>query len=325
MNKRKFGWTGLDISALGLGTWAMGSKDDWQFGWQPQDEKESAATIRHAAESGVNWIDTSPIFGFGRSEEVIGKAVRELKEKPFIATKCGLVWTQGKKIFGRLIKSSIIEELETSLRRLQTDTIDLYQIHWPNPDPDIEEAWSAIAQSVKEGKVRYAGVANFNVEQMKRLMPIHPIASLQVNYNMIYSGLQKDVLEFCASNNIALLAYNPLQKGLLSGNITKEWVLRLPKISPRLRDPEFSEPDFSANMGLVAGLDEIARRLGRTVSQISISWVLGQPGISSVIVGARSPSQIDNMLLPDDWRLSEEDTKGIDALLAERAASLNIG
>jgi len=319
MIKRKLGGTGFEMSPIGLGSWALGGGGGWQFGWGPQEEKESILTIRHAVDLGVNWIDTAPVFGFGRSEEIIGRAIKDLKEKPLIATKCGLIWTQNRSLtFGRLTKKSIIEEIEASLRRLQVDTIDLYQIHWPNPDPDIEEAWATIAQKIKEGKIRYAGVSNFKIEQMKRIMPIHPIASLQVNYSMIYRGIEKDIFEFCTSNNIGLLISNPLQKGLLTGKITKEWVQGLPEISPRLRDPEFKEPDLSINMKLVAGLDEIACREKKTVSQISTAWILKHPEITSVIVGVRSPSQIDEIFLPGDWQLSQDSIEAIENLLAER-------
>ncbi|MBT4482595.1 MAG: aldo/keto reductase [Candidatus Latescibacteria bacterium] len=321
MKTRKLGWTDLELSTVGLGTWAIGG-GGWQFSWGYQDDKESIAAILHAVEKGVNWIDTAAVYGLGHSEEVVGKALKELPGRPIIATKGCRVWDREGNITGSLKKGSIKKEIEASLKRLDTDVIDLYQIHWPVPEDDIEEGWSAVADAVKEGKIRYAGVSNFNVGHIERIKNIHPVASLQPPYSMIKSDVEMELLGYCVANNIGVVVYSPMQKGLLTGKFTKERAETLSEEDHRSMDPQFHEPELSINMKLVEGLREIAERNGKTAAQLAIAWVLRRHEVTSAIVGTRKPSQIEETVMAGDWMLSEEDVKEIEFLLARRMEEL---
>lgn len=320
MHTRRLGPTDLHLSSIGLGTWALGGV--WQYGWGPQDEQESVAAIRRALELGVNWIDTASAYGLGRSEEVVGRTIQGLVEKPIIATKCGRVWNETGKIFGNLKRESIRAEAESSLTRLKIDTIDLYQIHWPDPDEDIEEAWEAMAELVKEGKARYLGVSNFSVEQLNRIQPIHPVASVQPPYSMLARGVEADLLAYCAANNIGVIPYSPMQKGLLTGKITRERVRNLHESDHRRRDSNFREPRLSANLELVDALRVVAERRGKTLAQLAIAWVLRRPEVTAAIVGARRASQIEETVGVGEWVLSQEDTGFIEALLDDHQRTL---
>lgn len=320
MQTRKLGWTDLHFTTIGLGAWAMGG-NGWKFGWGPQDDADSVATIRRAAELGVNWVDTAAIYGLGHSEEVVGQAIKGMRQRPLIATKCSRRWDESGTPYGNLKPDSLRAECEASLRRLGVERIDLYQIHWPNPDPDIEEAWGALASLVKEGKLRYIGVCNYNVAQLKRIQPIHPVASLQPPYSMLVRGVEDELLQFCAANHIGVVAYSPMQKGLLTGKVTREWVQGLPQDDHRARDPMFHEPQLSANLTLVDGLRPIAEKNGKTVAQLAIAWVLRRPEVTAAIVGARRPAQIEETVAAGDWSLSPEDVKAIEDLLAERVTN----
>ena len=324
MQTRKLGWTDLNLSTVGLGTWAIGGAG-WKFSWGPQDDRESISTIRRALEKGINWIDTAPVYGLGHSEEVVGKAIKESRDRPIIATKCSRLWDKDGNPYGCLKKESIRSEVERSLRRLKIEVIDLYQIHWPDPDEDIEEAWSAIKDLVTEGKVRYAGVSNFSVEQLKRIQPIHPVASLQPPYSMLERGIEEELLHYCSANNIGVIVYSPMQKGLLTGKFTRERVENLPQDDHRHEDPRFQEPELSANLKLVEGLRSIAEKSGRTVAQLAIAWVLQHPEVTAAIVGARHPSQIEETIAAGELMLSKEDIAAIDTLLNKRRKQLNLG
>ena len=313
MKTRKLGSSDLHLTTIGLGTWAIGGP--WQYGWGPQDDQESILTIRRALELGINWIDTAPAYGLGHSEEVVSQAIQGLAEKPIIATKCGRAWRENGRLYGNLKRDGIRAETEASLRRLKLDTIDLYQIHWPEPDEDLEEGWAAIADLVKEGKLRYAGVCNFSVEQLKRIQPIHPVASSQPPYSMLARGVEAEHLAYCAANNIGVIAYSPMQKGLLTGKVTREWVQNLEETDHRRRDPNFQEPRLSANLETVDGLRTIAEKRGKTVAQLAIAWVLRRPEVTAAIVGARRPYQIEETALAAEWALSPEDIADIEALL----------
>jgi len=323
VQRRKLGWTELNLSTIGLGTWAMGG-GGWKFSWGPQDDRESISTIQRALELGINWIDTAAVYGLGHCEEVVGKAIRGLRNKPTIATKCERVWDKEGNIFGRLKKESIRAEVEASLRRLKIEVIDLYQIHWPEPDEDIEEAWGAIANLIKEGKIRYAGVSNFNIEQLKRIQPIHPVASLQSPFSMLERLIEEKFLEYCSANNTGVIVYSPMQKGLLTGKFNRERVQNLPEDDHRRRDPRFQEPELSANLKLVEELRSIAENSGRTVAQLAITWVLWRPEVTAAIVGARRPSQIEETVVAGEWVLSEEHIAAIEALLDKRQKALNL-
>jgi len=322
MQTRKLGYTDLHLTKVGLGTWAIGG-GGWAYGWGPQDDAESMAAIRRALDLGINWIDTAAVYGLGHSEEIIGRALAGRRDEVIIATKCGLVWDEGSTTpYGRLKAESVRREAEASLRRLEVEVIDLYQIHWPDPDADIEEAWGVIADLIREGKVRYGGVSNFSVEQLKRVQAIHPVASLQPPYSMLRRGIEEDLLPYCAANDIGVIAYSPMQAGLLTGKFTKERVANLPDDDWRKRNSRFQEPDLSANLAFVEKLRPITERNGRTLAQLAIAWVLRRPEVTAAIVGARRPSHIEETAPAGDWVLSAEDIAEIDALLAERERAL---
>jgi aryl-alcohol dehydrogenase-like predicted oxidoreductase len=318
MQTRKLGFTDLHISSIGLGTWAIGGP--WQYGWGPQDDQVSAATIRRALELGINWLDTAPAYGLGHSEEVIGATLQGLAEKPIIATKCGRVWDEGGRLTGNLKRESIRAQVEASLRRLGVEVIDLYQIHWPDPDRDLEEGWGAIADLVREGKLRYAGTCNFSIEQLKRIQPIHPVASSQPPYSMLARGVEAEHLAYCAAHDIGVIPYSPMQKGLLTGKVTHEWVADLEESDHRRRDPNFREPRLSANLELVDGLRAIAEKREITVAQLAIAWVLRRPEVTAAIVGARRPTQIEETVPAGEWDIPQEDLAAIEALLEKRGA-----
>lgn len=322
MQTRQLGTTDLHLTTIGLGTWAIGG-GDWAYGWGPQDDADSIAAIQRALDLGINWIDTAAAYGLGHAEEIVGRAIKGRRDKIIIATKCGLVWDEGStNVYGRLKAASVRKEAEASLRRLKVEVIDLYQIHWPNPKNDIEEAWGVIADLVKEGKVRYGGVSNFNVAQIKRVQAIHPVASLQPPYSMIERGVEKELLPYCAQHNIGVIGYSPLQTGILTDRFTRERVSQLAENDWRKTDKHFLEPELSANLNLVEGLRRIAQRHGRTIAQLAIAWVLRRPEVTAAIVGARRPAQIEETAAAADWRLSQEDIAGIEKLLVEWKRSL---
>ncbi len=317
MKKRQLGWTELNFTTIGLGTWAIGGSG-WQFSWGAQDDEESIKTIHRALDDGINWIDTAPAYGLGHSETVVGKALKGMSKKPFVATKCARVWDENKNLSYNLKREGIRREVEASLRRLQTDVIDLYQIHWNKPDEDIEEGWSTVAELIKEGKVRYGGVSNFTLGQLKRIIPIHPLASLQPPYSMLVREIENELLPFCAANKIGVICYSPMVKGLLTGKFSRERILKLDPEDHRARDPQFQEPEISINLKLVEGLESIAAQHGRTVAQLAIAWVLRRQEVTAAIVGGRHPEQVDEIALAEDWHLSEKDIDAVEELLAER-------
>ncbi len=321
MRTRKLGWTDLELSVIGLGTWAIGG-GGWKFGWGPQDDEASVRTIWKALDAGINWIDTAAVYGLGHSEEVVGKAIKDLSQKPIIATKCGLTWNEKDEIINCLKKESVKKEAENSLRRLQVEVIDLYQIHWPIPDEQIEEGWEAISELIEEGKVRYGGVSNFSVSQMQRVQKIHPIASLQPPYSMFRREIEKEILPFCASNNVGVIVYSPMQKGLLTGKVNPEWVSKLPPDDHRRNDPMFQEPQLTVNMECVEKLKRIAEKHSKSLSHLAIAWVLRREEVTAAIVGARSPEQIAETALAGDWELDEATISEIETILAEREKGL---
>jgi aryl-alcohol dehydrogenase-like predicted oxidoreductase len=320
MQTRKLGNTELELTTVGLGTWAMGGP--WQFGWGPQDDDEAIAAILKALDMGINWIDTAPAYGLGHSEELIGQALGRSGAKPLIATKCGILWNERKEKVTCLKKRSIRKECHDSLRRLGIDVIDLYQMHWPEPDEDVEGAWEEMVRLKEQGKVRYLGVSNFAVEHLDRIRRIHEPVSLQPPYSMLHREAEDELLGYCAANNIGVVAYSPMQRGLLTGKFSPERLAGLAPDDHRRRNPDFQEPQFSATMELVEELKVIAGWNGRTCAQLAISWVLRRSEITAAIVGARRPAQIEETAPAGDWNLSEEDIKEIDILLAERQAKI---
>lgn len=315
MRTRTLGHTDLQFSAIGFGAWAIGG-GDWKFGWGPQDDNDSIAAIHRAVDLGVNWIDTAAVYGFGHSEEVVGRALKGLSQRPFIATKCGRVKGPDGAPMAHLKRASVLAELDASLKRLGVDVIDLYQIHWPQPEEDIEEGWGAIADAVKAGKVRYAGVCNFNVAQLQRIMPIHPVASVQPPYNLLNRDIECDLLPFCAAHNIGVVVYSPMVKGLLSGKWTRERTEALPANDHRRNDLRFIEPQLSANLAIVDRLRPIAQQHGCTVGQLAIAWVLRRPEVTSAIVGARNAAQVNETAQASDLVLSAEHLAEIERILA---------
>ncbi len=316
MRTRKLGYTDLELTTVGLGTWAMGGP--WLYGWGPQDDDEAIGAVLTALEKGINWIDTAPIYGLGHSEELVGKALKQTKQKPLIATKCGLLWSEQNHRIPCLEAESIRKECHTSLKKLGVDVIDLYQMHWPQPDEDIEKGWEEMAKLAEEGKVRYIGVSNYNVEQIQRIQKIAPVASLQPPYSMLHREVEDELLSYCAENNIGVVAYSPMQRGLLTGKFNQERLDALALDDHRRNNPDFQEPQFTATLQFVDELRPIAERNGRTLAQLAISWVLRRPEVTSAIVGARRPEQITETYVASDWDLSREDIDEIEQLLVKR-------
>jgi aryl-alcohol dehydrogenase-like predicted oxidoreductase len=319
MENRTLGTSELKITPVGLGTWAIGGGDN-PHGWGPQDDGDSIRTIHRALDLGINWIETAAGYGHGHSEEVVGMAIASRRDEVMLATKCGLLWKEdGSDIYVHLKADSIKREAEASLKRLNTDVIDLYQIHWPGDGSDIEEGWSAIAELVSEGKIRYGGVSNFSVEQMQRIQTIMTITSLQPPYSMLERGAERKLLPFCAEQNIGVIVYSPMQAGLLAGKFTKERVQSFPDDDWRRNSTHFQEPALSANLELVDGLKEIAGEAGKTVAQLAVAWTLRRPAVTGAIVGARQPAQIEETVQAAERRLSDDEIDEIERLLAAKA------
>ena len=297
METRKLGDSDLRITRVGLGAWAIGGS--WRWGWGAQDDGDSIAAIRKAVDLGVNWIDTAAVYGLGHSEEVVGRAVREMGEpsKPYIFTKCGLCWdddgNDAREAFGRLKAGSVRREAENSLRRLGVEAIDLYQIHWPNPNADIEEAWTEMAKLKAEGKVRWIGVSNHSVKQMERLARIAPVTSLQPPYSFINRAVEADILPYCAKNGIGTIVYSPMGSGILTGKMTPERIASLPDDDWRKRDYNYTEPQLSRNLRVVEAMRAVAVRRGVPTAQVAIAWTLRNEAVTAAIVGMRKPEQAE--------------------------------
>ena len=304
MEVRQLGQTDLFITPLGFGSWAVGG-GGYQFGWGSQNDSDSIAAIHRTLYLGMNWIDTAAVYGLGHSEQIVGRAVKGLAKRPYIFTKCSMVWDSQGNISHSLKRDSLRHEVENSLRRLQIDTIDLYQIHWPIPDEDIEEGWSTLADLKREGKVRHIGVSNFNVEQMRRAMAIAPIDSLQPPYSLIHRQVEEEILPFCESNRIGVIAYSPMMSGLLSGTMTRERIANFPDDDWRKHDPDFQEPRLSPNLQLAELLKEIGRRHGISAGEIAIAWTLRLPAVTGAIVGGRHPDQVDGIVGAAGFRLND--------------------
>jgi aryl-alcohol dehydrogenase-like predicted oxidoreductase len=316
MKPRQLGNTDMQITPIGFGTWAIGG-GGYQFGWGPQDDEQSIAAIHRALDLGVNWIDTAAVYGLGHAEEIVGRVLKNRVERPYIFTKCSRVWDDNGEIRGNLKAESIRRECEASLRRLQRDVIDLYQVHWPNPEQDIEEGWEAMARLQQEGKVRYIGVSNFNVSQMQRIMKIAPISSLQPPYSLIHREVEQEILPFCQEHHIGVIVYSPMMSGLLTGTMTPDRIKKLPEDDWRKRDPEFQEPRLSRNLAMVEKLGEIAYMHGRTTGEVAIAWTLAHPAVTAAIVGARHPDQVDGIIGAAEFRLTDLELREIERFLAE--------
>jgi len=311
MQTRQLGKTDLFITPLGFGSWAVGG-GGWQFGWGSQDDRESIAAIDRALDRGINWIDTAAVYGLGHSEQIVARAVKGRADRPYIFTKCSMVWNHDGNITHSLKRYSIRREVEDSLRRLQAEVIDLYQIHWPNPEDDIEEGWSTLSDLKREGKVRYIGVSNFNVAQLRRAMAIDHVDTLQPPYSLIHPEVEDEILPFCQENGIGVIVYSPMMSGLLSGKMTRERISKLPYDDWRKGNPEFQEPRLYRNLWLAELLKNVGRHHGLSAGEIAIAWTLRLAAVTGAIVGGRNPDQVDGILGAANFRLSEDEIDGID-------------
>jgi aryl-alcohol dehydrogenase-like predicted oxidoreductase len=322
MQTRQLGNSDLKITPVGYGAWAIGGSG-WQFSWGAQNDDDSMAAVHRALELDVNWIDTAAVYGLGHSEEVVGRALKTWSgAQPYVFTKCGLRWNASGQIEKVLRRDSIRKEAEESLRRLNVDIIDLYQIHWP-PDPDsaeLEESWSTLAELKREGKVRWIGVSNFSVKQIRRTKAIAPVTSVQPPYSLINRAAEEDLLPYCVREGIGVIVYSPMASGLLTGAMTRERAAKLSKDDWRSTDPEFQEPRLSQNLMLVEKLREIGNRHGRSPGEVAIAWTLRNPAVTGAIVGARGARQANGVMRAGELRLSDKEINEIEDTAAEVAA-----
>ena len=314
MQTKQLGHSDMHITPIGIGAWAMGG-GGWAFGWGPQDDDESVAAIHAALDAGINWIDTAAVYGLGHSEEVVARALKGRSNKPFVFTKCERVWNERREIGKSLKADSIRREVEASLRRLQLDVIDLYQIHWPEPEEDIEEGWTAMAQLQREGKVRWIGVSNFNVDHLRRAQAIAPITSLQPPYSMLAREIEEAVLPYTHANGIGVIVYSPMKSGLLSGAMTRARIAAMPDDDFRRRTAPFQEPRLTRNLELAELLRAIGQRHGRTPGEVAIAWTLRHPAVTAAIVGMRSAKQVEGVIGAAEFRLSPEEVQEIEGFL----------
>lgn len=313
---KKLGNSDLEITSIGIGAWAMGG-GGWQFSWGEQDDSDSIAAIRAGLEAGLNWIDTAAVYGLGHSEEVVAKALEGISPKPYIFTKCERRWDENGKIFGSLKADSVRKECEDSLRRLRVERIDLYQIHWPEPDQDLEEGWMQMARLKQEGKVRWIGVSNFSVGHMKRAMKIAPITSLQPPYSLLVRKAEPEILPFAREQGIGVIVYSPMRAGLLAGKMTKERASNLAPDDWRRRDKDFQEPQLTRNLELVELLRNIGERHGRTPGEVAIAWTLTNPAVTGAIVGLRRADQVEGVKGALTFRLTANEVSELEGFLRE--------
>jgi len=322
MKTRKLGNSDLHITPVGYGAWAIGGAG-WQFAWGSQDDSDSIAAIHRALELGVNWIDTAAVYGLGHSEEVVARALKSWPgPRPYVFTKCGLRWDADGNVRKVLNADSIRREVEDSLRRLSVEVIDLYQIHWP-PDPDsaeLEEGWSTLASLQRQGKVRWIGVSNFAVQQLRRAQDVASVTSLQPRYSLVHREVEDQVLPYCNRENIGVIVYSPMASGLLTGAMTRERAAKLSKDDWRKTHPDFTEPNLSRNLALVEHLHQIARRHNRSAGEVAIAWTLHNAAVTGAIVGARNAQQAEGVMRAGELRLTDEDVSAIETFAGETAA-----
>jgi aryl-alcohol dehydrogenase-like predicted oxidoreductase len=302
----QFGSTDLEITRVGFGAWAIGG-GEWEFGWGPQDDGESIAAIHRALELGVNWIDTAAGYGFGRSEEVVGRALEGVEQRPYVFTKCSLLEGPGRKVVHNLKRDSVRHEAEASLERLRVDAIDLYQIHWPNPEADIEEGFAAMQELKDEGLVRHIGVSNFSVEQIRRIQSIAPVETLQPQYSLVVRDAEPEILPFAQREGIGVIVYSPMSSGLLAGRMTRERIQGLPDDDWRKGDARFQEPQLTDHLATADRVSSVAERLGVAPGAVAVAWTLRNPAVDAAIVGLRRPDQVDELLAAATFDLSDED------------------
>jgi aryl-alcohol dehydrogenase-like predicted oxidoreductase len=310
LETRQLGTTGLEITSVGFGAWAIGG-GDWEYGWGPQEDDDSVAAIHRALELGVNWIDTAAAYGFGRSEEVVGRALAGLEQRPFVFTKSSLLEGPGRTVLHNLKRDSILREAEASLERLGIDAIDLYQIHWPVPDEDIEEGWAAMAEVKERGLARHIGVSNFSVEQLQRIQQIAPVETLQPQYSLVERDVEEDVLPFAEREDIGVIVYSPMGSGLLTGRMTRERIDALPDDDWRKHDPRFQEPQLARHLALVERLETVAGRHDTSPGAVAVAWTLRNAAVDGAIVGFRRPDQVDPILAAASLELTDADVAEI--------------
>ena len=314
---KTLGNSDMELTAIGLGAWAIGG-GEYAFGWGSQEDKESIAAIQKAIDMGVNWIDTAAIYGLGHSEEVVGEALRQMDgEIPYVFTKCSMRWNERREIYRSLTAEGVRWECEQSLRRLGVETIDLYQIHWPQPEEEIEEGWGALQDLIQEGKVRYAGVSNFSVAQMERIQKIAPITSLQPPFSLINQKVAAEILPFCERNNIGVINYSPMQSGLLTGKMTAERVAAMPDDDWRKNNANFKSPKLETHLALAKLLAEIGARHQVEPGVVAVAWTLANPAVTAAIVGARSPEQVVGTADALTFRLTADEVGEIDAFVKQ--------
>jgi aryl-alcohol dehydrogenase-like predicted oxidoreductase len=306
----QLGDTGLEITRVGFGAWAIGG-GGWEFGWGPQEDEESVAAIHRALDLGINWVDTAAAYGFGRSERVVGRALEGLAERPQVFTKASLLDDGTGHVRHSLKRDSILREAEASLRRLGVDVIDLYQIHWPDPEQDIEEGWSALAELKEQGLVRHIGVSNFDVGQLRRIQSIAPVETLQPPYSLVDRAAEDEILPFAEREGIGVIVYSPMGSGLLTGAMTRERIESLPADDWRARDPRFTEPQLSEHLALAARVQAVAGRHGVSPGAVAVAWTLRNPAVDGAITGFRRPSQVDPIVAAAGLELTDEDVSEI--------------
>lgn len=313
---RQFGTTDMEITPVGFGSWAIGG-GGWAYAWGAQDDSDSIAAIHRAVDLGINWIDTAAAYGLGHSEKVVGKALAGMTDRPYVFTKCELTWNDKGEIIDCMKRDSIRKECEDSLRRLKLDVIDLYQIHWPRPDEDIEEGWAALAELQLEGKVRWIGVSNFSIAQMRRAQAIAPINSLQPPYSLIRPDVEDEILPFCKEHNIGVIVYSPMYSGLLTGKMTAERIKNMPDDDWRQHDTQFQAPLLEKNLKLVDALTAIGEKHDVQPGVVAIAWTLRHPAVTGAIVGGRYPSQVEGTFPAVDFRLSDEEVAHLNGMIVE--------
>ena len=309
----ELGATGMEITRVGFGAWAIGG-GGWEFGWGPQQDEESVEAIHRALELGVNWIDTAAAYGFGRSEQVVGRAIQGLSQRPYVFTKASLLDDGTGRVRHSLKRDSVLREAEASLQRLGVDAIDLYQIHWPDPEEDIEEGWSALAELKEQGLVRHIGVSNFDAAQMRRIRAIAPVETLQPPYSLVDRAAEGEILPFAEREGIGVIVYSPMGSGLLTGAMTRARIEQMPADDWRARDPRFTEPQLTRHLALAEQLRDVADRHGVTPGAVAVAWTLRNPAVDGAITGFRRPSQVDPVVAAAGLDLTAEDMNQIEAV-----------
>jgi aryl-alcohol dehydrogenase-like predicted oxidoreductase len=329
MERRRLGTSDLHITVLGFGAWAIGG-GHWEFGWGPQDDTDSLAAIERAIDLGINWIDTAAVYGLGHSEDVVRRALERIpsSRRPYVFTKGGLVWNERREVVHNLSPNSLRREVDASLARLGRETIDLYQIHWPSfpggrpvPPGTIEDAWAALADLQRQGKIRHLGASNFDVSHLERIRPIAPVVSLQPPYSVLMRGIEAEILPYCRTHDIGVIIYSPMQSGLLSGTMTRERIAAMPEDDWRRTSEEFQEPRLTRNLELVEGLRAIGRRHARSSGEVAIAWTLRHPAVTGAIVGARRAAQVEGWMGAATFRLSADEAGEVESLLPRRRES----